>query len=92
MPRKHQLMIAAYRFGSSGNSAAVGEVARHFGVSVGMVDSCTNLCIAALLELDPERTDQIQDFFGIGISGLCRFRGSFGGMTKKFKTCRNRIR
>ena len=47
---KLQFMICAYRFGSSGSSAAVGKIARHFGVSEGFVIKSTDRCIEALLK------------------------------------------
>ena len=46
---KLQFMICAYRFGSSGSSAAVGKIARHFGVSEGFVVKSTDRCIEAPL-------------------------------------------
>ena len=44
-----QLTICAYRFGSSGSSASIGKIARHFGVSEGFVSKSTDRCIEALL-------------------------------------------
>ncbi|GAU97259.1 hypothetical protein RvY_08586 [Ramazzottius varieornatus] len=46
-----QLMICAYRFGSSESSASVGKIARFFGVSEGFVLLCTTRCIEALLSV-----------------------------------------
>ncbi|GAU97734.1 hypothetical protein RvY_08980 [Ramazzottius varieornatus] len=44
-----QLLICAYRFGSSGGSSSVGKTARRFGVSEGFVILCTGRCIEGLL-------------------------------------------
>lgn len=47
-----QLMVAFHRFGCNGNGASVGNIARHFGMSEGAVELCTNRSLIAILSLE----------------------------------------
>ncbi|XP_055352505.1 uncharacterized protein LOC129598558 [Paramacrobiotus metropolitanus] len=53
-PVAKQLATALSRFGSCGNAASVGSVARKFGISEGTVDAFTKRVIVALVSLEKE--------------------------------------
>ena len=47
-----QLRVALYRLGIFGNSASIGKIARHFGISEGTVVLYTDLVVTAFLSLE----------------------------------------